>query len=101
MAITHNVYFEGKVQSLGFTDAVGNDWTVGVLEPGEYEFDASRYEMVEVLQGVLKDHRTNKMHSAQSNPKLEHFSPGNTVHLSCKVVVVYRCLYADSLQKGL
>ena len=51
--IKHNKYFEGNVQSLGFSDH-GDDMTVGVIVPGDYDFGvASRKESMKVITGVL------------------------------------------------
>lgn len=51
--IKHNVYFEGNVQSLGFTED-GYDRTVGVVVPGDYDFGvASRKETMKVITGAL------------------------------------------------
>ena len=49
----HNVYFEGKVQSLGLTTAEGNA-TVGVMSPGKFTFSTSTEERMVVTSGILK-----------------------------------------------
>jgi uncharacterized protein YaiE (UPF0345 family) len=48
----HNVYFEGNVQSLGFSQ---NDEpkSVGVMLPGEYRFDTQAAEKMSVVSGSL------------------------------------------------
>ncbi|MDD5341124.1 MAG: pyrimidine/purine nucleoside phosphorylase [Patescibacteria group bacterium] len=52
--IKHNVYFKGRVQSLGFTSESG-DHTVGVVSPGRYEFGiAKRQERIVVVYGCIK-----------------------------------------------
>lgn len=51
--IKHNVYEKGRVQSLGFKDCE-QDCTVGVLEPGLYDFgQAKRQEAIRVLTGYI------------------------------------------------
>ncbi len=45
-----NEYFEGKVKSISFT-AGGLKSTVGVMLPGEYEFDTSTVERVTLVAG--------------------------------------------------
>jgi len=50
--ITSNAYFEGTVKSLGYTSATGKS-TVGVMEPGEYEFGTSAKETMIVIEGEL------------------------------------------------
>lgn len=53
--IKHNVYFNGAVQSLGAENVKGTDFTVGVVEPGEYDFGtATRTEEIRVILGCLK-----------------------------------------------
>lgn len=47
-----NEYFEGKVKSIGLSNAQGKS-TVGVMEPGEYEFGTSTVEYMSVISGVL------------------------------------------------
>jgi hypothetical protein len=50
--INVNEYFDGTVKSLGYTSAEGKS-TVGVIEPGEYEFGTSTHETMIVIQGEL------------------------------------------------
>lgn len=47
-----NEYFEGKVKSIALDNAQGNS-TVGVMEPGEYEFGTSTVEYMTVISGML------------------------------------------------
>jgi len=48
--IEHNVYFEGKVQSLGFNSDRG-EATVGVCEPGTYTVPTDTEEHLTFLSG--------------------------------------------------
>jgi uncharacterized protein YaiE (UPF0345 family) len=50
---SHNVYFEGGVQSLGFATPEGRA-TVGVISPGTYEFDTDAPERMTVVTGSLE-----------------------------------------------
>lgn len=50
--INVNEYFEGTVKSLGYSSAEGKS-TVGVIEPGEYEFGTSTHETMIVIEGEL------------------------------------------------
>ena len=43
-------YFDGKVKSFG-VNAEGGKKTVGVMEPGEYEFDTEAKETMTVVVG--------------------------------------------------
>jgi len=49
--IRTNDYFDGKVKSLGF-ESDGKK-TLGVMEPGEYTFDTSMHETMQVVSGTL------------------------------------------------
>jgi uncharacterized protein YaiE (UPF0345 family) len=48
----HNVYFEGKVQSLTVETEQGRA-TVGVITPGKYTFSTSTQERMVVTSGTL------------------------------------------------
>ena len=48
----HNIYFDGKVQSLSLQTATGKA-TVGVITPGRYTFSTSTEEHMVVTSGVL------------------------------------------------
>jgi len=45
-----NEYFEGKVKSFAVNSSEGKK-TVGVMEPGEYEFDTEMKEVITVVSG--------------------------------------------------
>jgi purine/pyrimidine-nucleoside phosphorylase len=49
----HNVYFEGKVQSLSLDTEEGKA-TVGVISPGKYGFATATEERMVITSGVLK-----------------------------------------------
>ncbi|NQV71212.1 MAG: pyrimidine/purine nucleoside phosphorylase [Pseudohongiella sp.] len=48
-----NVYFDGKVTSRTITFADGSTKTLGVMLPGEYEFNTQQKEIMEILSGEL------------------------------------------------
>ncbi|XMO88192.1 pyrimidine/purine nucleoside phosphorylase [Algibacter sp. AS12] len=50
--ISANEYFDGQVKSLGYKSETGNS-TVGVMEPGEYEFGTSTHETMIVVEGEM------------------------------------------------
>lgn len=50
---THNTYFGGGVQSLGF-ERMGQRATVGVIEPGTFEFGTDAPERMTVVSGELE-----------------------------------------------
>ena len=47
-----NEYFEGKVKSLVVDSSTGRK-TIGVMEPGEYEFNTESKEVMTVLVGEI------------------------------------------------
>ena len=88
----HNVYFDGKVQSLGFACA-GGAATVGVITPGQYAFTTDGAEQVVVLAGTLavrlpgEDWRTVHAPGAYTVP------PGTTFDVSADGDVAYLCRF--------
>jgi uncharacterized protein YaiE (UPF0345 family) len=48
----HNVYFDGKVQSLSLETAIGQA-TIGVITPGSYAFSTATEERMVVTSGIL------------------------------------------------
>lgn len=47
-----NEYFDGKVKSIAF-QGEQLPATVGVMAPGEYQFDTSKHETMTVISGAL------------------------------------------------
>lgn len=50
--LTHNTYFDGKVQSIGF-ERNGRKTTVGVIDVGEFHFGTGAPERMTVVSGEL------------------------------------------------
>ena len=51
--LKHNTFFDGKVQSIGFT-RLGRKITAGVIAPGEYHFGTDAPERMTVVSGELE-----------------------------------------------
>jgi len=51
--LTHNTYFDGRVQSIGFTRN-GVKATAGVIAPGSYHFGTKAPERMTVTSGALR-----------------------------------------------
>lgn len=49
-----NVYFDGKVNSRAIIFADGSKKTLGFMQPGEYTFNTSEPELMEILAGELE-----------------------------------------------
>ncbi len=50
--LTHNTYFEGSVQSIGFARN-GRRTTVGVIAPGEFRFGTDAPERMTIVSGAI------------------------------------------------
>ena len=50
--ISVNEYFDSNVKSLGYKTATGNS-TLGVMNPGDYEFGTSQHETMRVIEGEM------------------------------------------------
>lgn len=50
--LSHNSYFDGQVQSIGF-ERNGRKTTTGVIAPGEYHFGTDAPERMTVTSGAL------------------------------------------------
>ena len=48
-----NIYFDGKVTSRSILFPDGSKKTLGVMLPGEYEFNTADKEIMEILSGEL------------------------------------------------
>ena len=49
-----NIYFEGKVASHSVLFPDGGKKTLGVMQPGDYEFSTGAAEIMEILSGELE-----------------------------------------------
>lgn len=47
-----NEYFDGKVKSIGLENVEGKS-TIGVMEPGDYEFGTATVEYMTVTSGIM------------------------------------------------
>jgi hypothetical protein len=88
-----NEYFEGRVKSIGFENAEGRA-TLGVMEPGAYEFGTSSPERMRIVSGALSvrlpgetDWRTYAAGQAFEVPA------GVKFELRVEAPAAYLCLY--------
>ena len=49
-----NIFFDGQVTSRSVLFADGSKKTLGVMQPGEFEFSTAGLENLEILSGELK-----------------------------------------------
>lgn len=50
--ISENQYFDGNVKSLGYETSEGKS-TIGIINPGEYQFGTAQKEIMAVIEGEL------------------------------------------------
>jgi uncharacterized protein YaiE (UPF0345 family) len=89
-----NVYFDGKVTSRTILFDTGCRKTLGIMLPGEYEFNTDAPELMEILSGELDVLLPGKS-EWQAVKGGESFDvPGNSVFkLSVKSVTDYCCSF--------
>lgn len=88
-----NEYFEGAVKSIALENKEGNS-TVGVMEPGEYEFGTSSVEYMNIVSGELTVLLPNET-EWKTYGKGEVFKVEKDVKFKVKVdeQSAYLCLY--------
>jgi purine/pyrimidine-nucleoside phosphorylase len=85
-----NEYFDSKVKSLAYKSATGNS-TIGVMEPGDYEFGTSSHETMVIVEGELnvllpgqsdwKSFKTGTFFEVEANSSFKVKSIGQTSYL--------------------
>jgi hypothetical protein len=91
--LSSNEYFDGKVKSIGFqTETLPA--TVGVMAPGEYQFDTNQKETMTVVSGVLtvKLPNSNEWTSYHQNDSFI-IDANCTFNLKVDVDTAYLCTY--------
>ncbi|RVU03091.1 pyrimidine/purine nucleoside phosphorylase [Mucilaginibacter limnophilus] len=89
-----NSYFSGAVKSLAYTSAEGKS-TVGVIDPGEYEFSTSQHETMVVIEGELHALLPGKGEIWQSylNGQSFEVEAGQSFKVKSHKQVSYLCKY--------
>ena len=49
-----NIYFDGKVTSRTVIFADGSKKTLGIMLPGDYEFNTGKKELMEIMSGEME-----------------------------------------------
>ncbi|MGA0333531.1 MAG: pyrimidine/purine nucleoside phosphorylase [Kiritimatiellia bacterium] len=93
--LSQNEYFDGKVKSIGFQASIGRA-TVGVMEPGEYEFGTSCPEIMQVISGSLTVQLPGSATETVFHPG-ERFEVEGGVSFKVKTTEAssYLCLYGE------
>jgi purine/pyrimidine-nucleoside phosphorylase len=88
-----NEYFNGSVKSLAFENTDGKA-TVGIIEPGEYEFSTSSLEIMTIVSGELhvklSDSEEWKFYS---NNDIFRVEKGSKFKVKASKPVAYWCIY--------
>ena len=91
-----NVYFGGGVTSRTIRFANGEEKTLGIMQPGEYAFDTSKKEIMEIQAGevdVLLPDATEWQHFSTGQ---QFEVPGNaTFKITARSLTDYCCSFVD------
>jgi hypothetical protein len=90
--VNHNLYFDGKVQSLSLETATGRA-TVGVITPGTYAFSTSTEERMVVTSGILNVRLPGKEWQEMPAGKEFIVAPNQTFEVEATADVSYICYY--------
>jgi len=92
--LTVNEYFNGTVKSISF-QGENLPASVGVMVPGEYEFDTSKDETMTVISGelVVKLPDSEEWQSFKSGTYFK-VAANKIFHLKVKQDTAYLCTYA-------
>lgn len=91
--VPHNVYFDGKVQSLGLQSTSGKA-TLGVMKKGNYTFSTTSAEKMVVISGTMEvalPDNDFKKYEAQDAFEVQ---AGSSFEVKCEADVAYICYYA-------
>ena len=88
----HNVYFDGKVQSLSLNTAEGNA-TIGVITPGKYAFSTSTVERMVITSGTLNVKLPNEDWKLYINNQEFIVQANVTFEVEASQDVSYICYY--------
>ena len=90
--IKHNIYFEGKVQSLGLKTKKGNA-TVGVMKKGSYTFSTSSAEEMVVITGEMSISFDGINFKTYADTEKFNVEANSSFDVRCNADVAYLCYY--------
>lgn len=90
--VNHNVYFAGKVQSLGLETERGSA-TVGVMKKGNYTFSTSSPEKMIIISGVLGVKLEGNSYTKYKAQEEFDVPSGVSFDVTCDEDVAYLCYY--------
>ena len=91
-----NIYFDGRVTSRNIKFQDGSYKTLGVMLEGEYEFNTSKKEIMEITSGELEVCLANSLDSLTYLAESSFEVPANSsFKVKVKKVTNYCCSYID------
>jgi uncharacterized protein YaiE (UPF0345 family) len=90
--VNHNVYFAGKVQSLGLETEKGSA-TVGVMKKGNYTFSTSSPEKMRIISGILGVKLEGRSYIKYKAQEEFDVPSGVSFNVTCDDDVAYLCYY--------
>ena len=91
-----NIYFEGKVISRKITFSDNTIKTLGVMLPGEYEFNTQSKELMEIISGELNFQLKNETNwNIIKNGMSFNIEKDSSFKVKVFKTVNYSCSYFD------
>ena len=91
-----NIYFEGGVASRTITFPGGEVKTLGIIQPGEYEFNTGKKEIMEMLAGTVEVLLAGESGWKQYAAGETFEVPANSsFRIRTKVLADYCCSFVD------
>jgi uncharacterized protein YaiE (UPF0345 family) len=91
--VSHNVYFDGKVQSLGI-DTEKGPATVGVMKKGTYVFNTSSLETMIVISGDMSTKVSGGDWLTHKKGEPFEVAANTSFEVNCATEVAYICYYS-------
>lgn len=90
--VSHNVYFDGKVQSLGLDTEKGAA-TVGVMKKGTYVFNTGTPETMVVISGSMRTKVSGSDWQEHQKGDAFEVAANTSFEVVCDADAAYICYY--------
>jgi uncharacterized protein YaiE (UPF0345 family) len=91
--VSHNVYFDGKVQSLGIETEKGRA-TVGVMKKGTYLFNTTSLETMVIISGSMSTKVSGGDWLMHKKDDTFEIAAHTSFEVMCATDVAYICYYS-------
>lgn len=88
-----NIYFDGKVTSRTVLFSDGSKKTLGIMLPGDYEFNTDSKELMEILSGDLEIQLPGESWKKISGRESFEVPANSSFKLKIHIVTDYCCSY--------